>query len=187
VSEEFKVKDSGERQVFDSGMVRDVQTGKIKYHLVTSGPMLKRWAQHLTAGAEKYNDDNWLKATGMEEYNRFRASAYRHFMQWYYNDRDEDHAAAVLFNINGAEYVRDLNVAKARNSILPVGASSPPVKAVQSEAAQPVPQRPAGPLVQRVHCGSVDRVEVHKTPKEATDADYARPLKSPEDVAGHTF
>ena len=55
----FAVKDSGERVVFDSGMVRDVQTGKVKYHLISSGPMLQRWAVHLTKGAEKYDDDNW--------------------------------------------------------------------------------------------------------------------------------
>lgn len=104
---EFVVKDSGERKVFDSGMQRDLDTGKVKWHLVASGPMLNRWAVHLTKGAVKYDDNNWMKASGPEEYDRFRASAFRHFMQWYNGDRDEDHAAAVYFNINGAEYVRD--------------------------------------------------------------------------------
>ncbi len=111
--EKFSVKDSGQRIVFDSGMQRDVQTGKVKWHLIESGPMLHRWAIHLTAGAEKYDDDNWLKADGEEEHKRFRASAFRHFMQWYRGERDEDHAAAVYFNINGAEYVRDKIKAKA--------------------------------------------------------------------------
>lgn len=103
----FTLKDSGARVAYDSGMVRDVQDGKIKWHLVASGPMLQRWAVHLTAGAEKYDDDNWLKAEGEAEYQRFRASAFRHFMQWYRGDRDEDHASGVYFNVNGAEYVRD--------------------------------------------------------------------------------
>jgi hypothetical protein len=103
----FAVKDSGKRQVFDSGMVRDVTAGKIGWHLVSSGPMLMRWAVHLTKGAEKYDEDNWLKADGEDELKRFKKSAFRHFMQWYYGDTDEDHAAAVYFNINGHEYVKE--------------------------------------------------------------------------------
>lgn len=104
VMSDFKTKDSGERVEFESGMVRDVTNGKILWHLVSSGPMLKRWAELLTRGAEKYSADNWMKASGEAEYNRFRESAFRHFMQWYSGDIDEDHGAAVFFNINGAEY-----------------------------------------------------------------------------------
>jgi hypothetical protein len=72
----------------------------------SSDLMLRRWAIHLTSGAKKYTADNWMQAQGEAELNRFRESAFRHFMQWYYGDRDEDHGAAVFFNINGAEYVR---------------------------------------------------------------------------------
>lgn len=103
----YPTKDSGNRIVFDSGMQRDTTEGKTKWHLIASGPMLKRWAELMTRGAEKYDDDNWMKAEGPEELARFRASAFRHFMQWYYGDGDEDHAAAIIFNVNGAEYVRE--------------------------------------------------------------------------------
>ena len=104
-------KDSGERQHFDSGMVRDVTTGKTAWHKVTDGPMLQRWAELLTRGAEKYPDDedgsaNWMKAEGQAEYQRFRQSAFRHFIQWFNGDTDEDHAAAVFFNVNGAEFTK---------------------------------------------------------------------------------
>jgi hypothetical protein len=75
--------------------------------------MFDRWAEHLTKGAEKYNEGNWLKASGEEELKRFRASAVRHFVQWLRGDTDEDHAAAVFFNINGIEYV------KGRRSVPP--------------------------------------------------------------------
>ena len=105
--DEFTVKDSGQRLEFDSGMRRDVTDGKVLWSLIYSGPMLERWAQHLTAGAEKYGPDNWLLAQGEAELQRFRDSAARHFAQWMRGDRDEDHAAAVFFNLNGAEYVRD--------------------------------------------------------------------------------
>ena len=104
----FETKDSGNRVIFDSGMQRDVTEGKTKWHLIRSGPMLKRWAELMTRGAEKYDDDNWMKANSSEELNRFAESAFRHFMQWYEGDTDEDHAAAVIFNINGREYVNDM-------------------------------------------------------------------------------
>lgn len=102
----FTVKDSGKRMTFDSGMERDTQEGKTLYHLVLSGPMFDRWATHLTLGASKYDEDNWMKAEGEAELKRFKASAVRHFRQWYRGDADEDHASAVFFNINGAEYVQ---------------------------------------------------------------------------------
>lgn len=103
--EKFAIKDSGERAQFASGMVRDVTTDKTNVSLVFDGPMFWRWAVHLTKGAIKYAVRNWLQANGEKELERFRESAARHFYQWYRGDRDEDHAAAVFFNINGAEYV----------------------------------------------------------------------------------
>jgi hypothetical protein len=104
----FAVKDSGQRMQFDSGMVRDITEGKIDYSLVLDGPMFQRWAEHLTRGAQKYDKRNWMKARGEAEYERFRESALRHFIQWFRGETEEDHAAAVFFNINGAEFVKGL-------------------------------------------------------------------------------
>lgn len=103
----FVVKDSGERKTFESGMVRDTTTDKTDYSLVLDGPMFERWAKHLTLGAKKYSSRNWMKAEGQAELDRFRESAFRHFVQWFRGDIDEDHGAAVMFNINGAEYVKE--------------------------------------------------------------------------------
>ena len=103
----FTIKDSGERQSFDSGMIRDIEEGKIDYTYVLSGPMLDRWAVHLQSGAKKYTRDNWMQADGTEEYERFRRSALRHMVQWLRGDLDEDHASAIFFNVCGAEYVRE--------------------------------------------------------------------------------
>ena len=105
--EKFTVKDSGAREQFSSGMVRDTATDKIDYLLVRDGPMFKRWAEHLTAGAKKYSKRNWLKAEGDAELQRFRESATRHFEQWLNGEEDEDHAAACIFNINGVEYIKE--------------------------------------------------------------------------------
>jgi len=106
IDQQFMVKDSGRRQHYQSGMVRDAADNKIDYSLVLDGPMFLRWAEHLTKGAKKYTKRNWLLASGKDEYERFRESAVRHFVQWYYGLTDEDHAAAVFFNINAAEYLR---------------------------------------------------------------------------------
>ena len=107
----FVVKDSGERREFVSGMVRDTDDNKPDIELIFNGPMTDRWAEHLTKGAKKYPDvqpgvPNWTLAEGDAERIRFRKSAVRHFRQWLRGDVDEDHAAAVFFNINGYEYVK---------------------------------------------------------------------------------
>ena len=101
---DFQTKDSGVREQFAGGMVRDTQAGKPRFDLIEDG-MLWRWAALMGRGAEKYGDDNWRLAQGEAELKRFKASAFRHFMQWLRGDQDEDHAAAVFFNVAGAEWL----------------------------------------------------------------------------------
>lgn len=102
---EFITKDSGKRQEFSSGMVRDVQDDKPQYDLV-DWDMIKRWAELMARGAKKYGKHNWKLAAGEAELERFKASALRHCIQWFAGDTDEDHGAAVYFNIAGAEMVK---------------------------------------------------------------------------------
>lgn len=107
----FVVEDSGKRQEFSGGMVRDTQEGKIDIWRVFVGPLVERLASHLTKGASKYPDvlpgvPNWTQALGQEEMHRFKASAARHFWQWYNGAEDEDHFSAVCFNLNGFEYLK---------------------------------------------------------------------------------
>jgi len=109
---EYVTKDSGERQDYASGMRRDVQHGKPDFSLLlTELPydkqLLTRWAALMERGATKYGRRNWQLANSQEELDRFQASAFRHFIQWITGETDEDHAAAVLFNINAAEYVKE--------------------------------------------------------------------------------
>ena len=112
--DKFEVKDSGARASLGGGMVRDTEEGKVDYTLIMDGPMYDRWAVHLTRGAIKYAKRNWMQiaaATPEEQVaalERFERSAARHLRQYLAGHRDEDHAAAVFFNLNGAEYVRDL-------------------------------------------------------------------------------
>ena len=108
MEDDYEIKDSGEREEFASGMVRDVETDKTDYTYVTKGPMLRRWARHLMKGALKYERDNWMQAQDITERQRFERSAFRHMLQWLDGETDEDHAAAIMFNVNGAEYVKEI-------------------------------------------------------------------------------
>lgn len=91
---DFITKDSGKRQNFDSGMVRDTQEGKPRYDLIpTEG--LHRLADLYARGAAKYDENNWKKG---QPYSRVYASLFRHLMQWREGDRSEDHMAAVAWN-----------------------------------------------------------------------------------------
>jgi hypothetical protein len=104
---EFITKDRGERIEYKSGMRRDTLKGKPDYTLCYL-PMLKRWAALMTRGADKYGRRNWELANSPEEMERFKASAFRHMMQWITGeDPEEDHAAAVFFNISAAEMIKN--------------------------------------------------------------------------------
>ncbi len=109
---EYTTLDSGARQHYASGMRRDLQDGKPSFHLLLtpgvpySAQMLTRWAALMTRGAEKYGPANWTLANSAEELERFRASAIRHLMQWAAGETDEDHAAAVMFNVMAYEMTK---------------------------------------------------------------------------------
>ena len=111
MKKKFITKDSGKRQSYSSGMRRDLQDGKPRYDLVLplkmKENMFKRWAELMGRGAIKYGERNWELAKTQEEADRFKQSALRHMMQWFNGDTDEDHAAAVYFNIQCYEYVME--------------------------------------------------------------------------------
>ena len=107
MSKKYTTKDSGKRQDYDSGMKRDTQDDKPRFDLCYQ-PMIKRWAELMDRGATKYGENNWQLANSEAELKRFKASAYRHFFQYINGDVDEDHAAAVFFNISAIEYLKNI-------------------------------------------------------------------------------
>lgn len=66
--------------------------------------LLTRFAELMARGAKKYGDRNWEKGNGPDELRRAKSSAFRHLRQWVAGAADEDHAAAVLFNLMAAHY-----------------------------------------------------------------------------------
>jgi len=107
---EFKTKDSGKKKSFQSGAYRDIEGNKSAFILTLpkgmpyDKTMLYRWGKLMARGAEKYGRRNWEKANSEEELERFKSSAFRHLMQFLCGvDDGEDHAAAVMFNLNAHE------------------------------------------------------------------------------------
>lgn len=89
------VKDSGERQIFNTGSVRDTQDGKGRWDLLPF-IALRRLAVHYENGSKKYGDNNWRKGQPL---SRYYGSAMRHMVKWMLGWTDEDHLAAAMWNI----------------------------------------------------------------------------------------
>lgn len=111
MNKDYITKDSGERLNFASGMQRDIEENKPRFDLLMAlddsyeNCLLTRWAKLLDRGARKYSERNWEQANSIDEFKRFKSSAFRHFMQLIMGETDEDHFAAVLFNLNGMVYL----------------------------------------------------------------------------------
>jgi len=107
IAEVFITKDSGERQVYNTGMKRDTNKGKPRFDLLWIKDMpyeeqpLYRLAMLMARGAEKYDDRNWEKASTVEERDRYSESRLRHTAQSDCGETDEDHDVAIMFNCMG--------------------------------------------------------------------------------------
>jgi hypothetical protein len=111
----YEIKDSGARQTFDGGAMRDTEDGKLDWSnlFVHFEPMGTRFVTHMTKGRTKYPDPepgipNWsLFEATPETLARTERSLDRHYKAYRAGLTDEDHAAAILFNLNLAEKIRE--------------------------------------------------------------------------------
>jgi len=94
-------------KTYESGMLREDKGYKIDFTLAVDGPMFERYAIHMTNGAKVHGARNWMQAKGVAELIDFQAGAFRHMVQYIRGDTDEDHAAAIIFNLNGAELCKE--------------------------------------------------------------------------------
>lgn len=100
----FVTKDSGKREEFASGMVRDTREGKGRFDLI-SPFALRRLAGLYERGARKYKPRNWEQGA---PFSRFLDSAARHLNQYMTGETDEDHLAAVVWNICAVMHFEEL-------------------------------------------------------------------------------
>lgn len=90
----IKQKDPSNRH-FETGAQRDIATGKLRMSLIPHQE-LKRVMKRYLDGAEKYGENNWMKGMPLSV---FYDSAHRHLDAWWSGRDDEDHAAAVIWNM----------------------------------------------------------------------------------------
>ena len=80
---------------FTTGAQRDTGDDKLRMSLVPQQE-LKRVMERFLSGAEKYGENNWMKGMPLSVYYD---CAHRHMAAWWAGDQDEDHAAAVVWNM----------------------------------------------------------------------------------------
>lgn len=85
------------KRTFESGAVRDSNEGKSRPDLI-SPYFTERLGFRLAEGANKYEERNWEK--GIPD-AAFLESLERHLVAYKMGKTDEDHAAAIAFNIMG--------------------------------------------------------------------------------------
>ena len=93
--DDVKLKDSGERQEFPTGSVRDTREGKGRYDLLPPHAIYLV-ARQFEEGALKYGDGNWLKGQPL---SRYVDSALRHLFKHMGGETDERHDVAAAWNI----------------------------------------------------------------------------------------
>lgn len=90
-----EILDSGQRDEFATGAVRDCHAGKGRMDLLPLRALM-RLAQHYEAGCQKYGDRNWEKGIPL---SRYFDSAMRHLCKWALGWNDEPHLVAAAWNI----------------------------------------------------------------------------------------
>jgi hypothetical protein len=89
-----KVNDSGKREEFATGSVRDTEDGKGCFDLIPALP-LRRLAIHYQNGASKDGRKNWMRG---QRLGRYLSSAERHIQDVKDCKHDEDHLSAIAWN-----------------------------------------------------------------------------------------
>lgn len=140
--------DSGKRQAFSTGAIRDAAEGKPRMELLTphmirflgetmeyprlpyiaafmetndvghlelllidvenieNDPLfIERCGTWMAKGAIRYADRNWERGLPV---SRYLSSLLRHLLKWERDEDDEDHAAAIQFNVMGILFTRDM-------------------------------------------------------------------------------
>lgn len=89
------VVDSGNRHEFETGSQRDTDDGK-GFPSMLPPYALTRVSQHFQNGAAKYKRHNWAKGQPL---SRYYDSMFRHMLKLQAGFTDEDHEAAIAWNI----------------------------------------------------------------------------------------
>lgn len=127
------LKDSGSREQFQTGAVRDRQHGKGTPSLVPN------WVIWLVSriyedGAKRYSSRNWEKGMPLSQY---LDSAERHLAKLKVGMRDEPHASQVIWNMIGYIFTA---------SLIKMGLRPPELNDMPNQLAKPGESNTAEPL-----------------------------------------
>jgi len=100
----FILKDSGKREKYDTGAVRDIREDKGRFDLITPFALL-RLARVYEKGAIKYSERNWEQGIKI---SRCLDSAERHINQYKMGMTDEDHLAQAAWNLFSAMHFEEI-------------------------------------------------------------------------------
>lgn len=95
---DYEIKDSGERQEFSTGAVRDKKDGKGRFDLLPPRT-IRALAIHYQKGGLKYLPRNWEQGIPIGE---FIDSGLRHIFDYVEGKTDENHLIAAIWNLCGA-------------------------------------------------------------------------------------
>ena len=90
----MELKDSGKREEFPTGAVREPNNDRGRFDLIPP-EALRKLAIHYERGARKYSDRNWERGIPLSKHLN---SALRHLQDFLEGDRTEDHLSACVFN-----------------------------------------------------------------------------------------
>jgi hypothetical protein len=109
----FITKDSGTRTEHADGVVRDTDQGKPRFDLLFpkgvpyESQLMTRVAELYERGGVKYGMRNWEKSATPETLEHHEAALMRHVVRFLTGEDDgEDHAAAVVWNVNAVDLCR---------------------------------------------------------------------------------
>ena len=111
ICKDYNMNDNNRK--FDTGAQRDIADGKLRMSLLPPAE-LKRVLKRYLDGADKYGENNWMQGMPLSVYYD---CAHRHLEAWWRGCDDEDHAAAVVWNILCAMWTekncsKDNNISK---------------------------------------------------------------------------
>lgn len=98
---------------FSTGAIRDTQSGKTDFTETISFTAHNRYAKYMTKKKEKYGAGNFKKGIPIDSYEK---SLLRHIDKYFRNkyengndEKDEDHLAAMRFNIDGIMHEEEMD------------------------------------------------------------------------------
>ena len=100
----WQTKDSGAREVMETGSQRDTREGKGRFELISPFALM-RLAGVYERGAKKYDARNWEKG---QPFSRFLDSALRHLNRFAMGWTDEDHLSQALWNVAAIIHFQEL-------------------------------------------------------------------------------